>query len=197
MKKIVCDFDGVLADTFEASVTFLSEKLRIPKERAHKRLIKDGLKNKKDRFLRKYITSWYYRFLLRYFKTQDDLAFTHHLKDLRKIQTSKAILTRNETAICKQVLSKYYTDFDPVIGRDNSKSKVDGIQKIAQAWNSALEDIIFVTDSVGDVKELQETLHAENIFVVSWGFQPPELIKKHLPDQKIINSFAELTPYLE
>jgi phosphoglycolate phosphatase-like HAD superfamily hydrolase len=187
----------VLADTFEASVAFLSEKLRIPKERARTQLIKDGLKNKKDRLLRKYITNWYYKFLLRYFETQDNLAFTNHIQDLRKIQTSKAILTRNETAICKQVLSKYYTDFDPVIGRDNSKSKVDGIQKIAQTWNSALEDIIFVTDSVGDVKELQETLPAENIFVVSWGFQSPKLIKEHLPDQKIINSFAELTPYLE
>jgi phosphoglycolate phosphatase-like HAD superfamily hydrolase len=196
MKNLVLDFDGVLGDTFEVSVDFLVKNFRISPESAKKRLIKSGMKNTKDRFIRRKITSWYYQKLLKYLEDKKDLTFTDRLEELKKIKTEKAILTRSETSICELVLHNYLDQFEIIVGRNNSKSKVDGLNKISELEGFNLENIIFVTDSVGDFLELSEVLERDQIFLVSWGFHSREIIQKNIPDQKIIDSFLELEKYL-
>jgi phosphoglycolate phosphatase-like HAD superfamily hydrolase len=198
MGSIIFDFDGVLGNTFEPSIDFLRKYFKISKNRAEKILIKDGLKNKPDKFLKRLVRTWYYQKFLVYLKKyENNLLFQDKLQELKNIDCKKAILTRNETSVCKQSLGEWQNEFEAIMGRDNSKSKIDGFNKICDLRGFQKTKTIFVTDSIGDVLEMLKVLPPEKIILVSWGFQPVELLQKHLPHQKIINSFLELKEDLE
>ncbi|MEM1312240.1 MAG: HAD-IA family hydrolase [Patescibacteria group bacterium] len=197
MKSLIFDFDGVIGDTFEVSAQFLVKHSRFSLDRAKELLIKDGLKNKKDSFFYRYVKSWYYRKLLKQFReSKADLIFADKFQELieKWSDSPKAILTRSDSRVCRALLGERQKHFEFILGRDIVNSKQKGFETISLSSRFKPENCIFITDSVGDYEELSRaSVKPAQIYVVSWGFQPKELLLKYIDESIIIDSFQEIT----
>jgi len=71
------------------------------------------------------------------------------------------------------------------------ESKVHKIKLLLEKYSMSPENTIFVTDTLGDIKEAQEC----NVptLAVTWGFHARETLEKGNPT-KIIDHFEELEP---
>jgi beta-phosphoglucomutase-like phosphatase (HAD superfamily) len=194
MKSLIFDFDGVLGDTFEVSAQFIAKQARISLPRARNILIKDGLKNRKDSSFYRFIKSWYYRKLLNFFNQSSNLIFKDRILEIQNKwpDNPKAILTRSDGRICRALLGEYQDMFEFIIGRDRVHAKLDGLEIVTLSSRFKPENCIFFTDSVGDFKEMTAMLKPEQIYAVSWGFQPRELLQQYITPEHIVDSFEEV-----
>ncbi len=194
-KSLIFDFDGVIGNTFEASVQFIAKYLKISPERARIILIKDGLKNRKDSSIYRFVKNWYYKRLLSFFEKQTDLLFKDKIEDIERLwpHNPKAILSRSDSRICRALLADKQDMFEFVLGRDKVKTKLEGLEIINLSSRFKLENCIFFTDSVGDYREMTKILKPEQIYVVTWGFQPKDFLEKYISDKRLLDNFADIT----
>ena len=71
---------------------------------------------------------------------------------------------------------KYFFD---IWGNDAAESKVAKFQMIFKAHNSSPTNSVFITDTVGDIREAQ-SLSIPTI-AVSWGYHSHELLEQENP----------------
>ena len=194
MKSLIFDFDGVIGDTFESSAEFIAKQARISVPRARAILIKDGMKNHKDTLVYRVIKSWYYRKLLGFFQSRDTKVFVDRVEEIKKLwpDNPKAILTRSDSRVCRALLGEDQDMFEFIIGRDRVNAKLDGLKIVTLSSRFKLENCIFFTDSVGDYREMSKVLKPEQIYAVSWGFQPRSILEKVFKKEMIIDSFLDL-----
>ena len=194
MKSLIFDFDGVIGDTFEPSAEFIAKHARIGLPRARAILVKDGMKNHKDTLVYRVIKNWYYRKLLSFFQSRDAKVFVDRIQEIKKNwpENPKAILTRSDSRVCRALLGEDENLFEFIIGRDQVSAKSDGLKIVTLSSRFKLEDCIFFTDSVGDYMEMSKVLKPEQIYAVSWGFQPREILEKVFKKEMIIDSFDGL-----
>jgi len=79
--------------------------------------------------------------------------------------------------------------FDKVYGADVHKSKVIKIQMVFQDFKVSIEDCIFITDTLGDMREAAK-VGVKSLGVI-WGFQRSETLQKGNPIA-IVSSPQEL-----
>jgi phosphoglycolate phosphatase-like HAD superfamily hydrolase len=195
MKSLIFDFDGVIGDTFEISAEFIAKQAKISLPRAKTILVRDGMKNQKDRLFYRLIKTWYYRKLLHFFKERGSLIFSDRLAEIKTLwkDNPKAILTRSDGRICRALLGEDQEMFEFIIGRDKVNTKLDGLKIVTLSSRFKLEDCIFFTDSVGDYKEMSKLLKPGQIYAVSWGFQPREILETCFAKDRILDSFKDFT----
>lgn len=69
--------------------------------------------------------------------------------------------------------------FDDVFGKDVHNSKIEKIRMIFERYEISAADCVFVTDTLGDMREAEETGVAA--IGVTWGFQERETLEKGDP----------------
>lgn len=79
--------------------------------------------------------------------------------------------------------------FKEVLGRDFSSSKVKKLQYLLDKYNLSKDDCLFVTDTIGDLKEAN--MVGIKSVAVSWGYHGEDLLRTERPF-KIIRDFEEL-----
>ncbi len=192
MESLIFDFDGVIGNTFEPFAEYYARIGRVSLETARKRLILNGMNNHHETFVNKLILSVYYRGFRKFLKTKGDLLFEDRLADILRLPNPKAILTRNVSVICKDLLGDKAKEFKYIFGRDSSHSKLLGLQKICTDPQFPMDKCMFFTDTVGDVEEISKILDTKQIYGVDWGFHGRELLEKVLPKERVLNSFLGL-----
>ncbi|HRY31143.1 MAG TPA: HAD family hydrolase [Candidatus Paceibacterota bacterium] len=197
MKKIILfDFDGVILDSF--SPAYEASKMIHPRmtEDEYREAFEGNINNphshthecgddcRKDiDFFEKYIP-------LMKKRTKIFDGMENVIKKLSENYilciVSSTITLPIRKLLKKSTLEKY---FNEILGNDVHKSKVEKIKMIMHKYKINKDDCIFVTDTLGDMKEAR----AVNIksIGVSWGFHKIETLKKGSPE-KIVNSPKEL-----
>lgn len=84
--------------------------------------------------------------------------------------------------------------FKEIFGRDIEISKVKKFQMLFETYNLDTKDVIFITDTVGDIEEAKE-MCIENIIAVTDGFHKKERLQKANP-KYVINSIINLEEIL-
>ncbi|PIR89460.1 MAG: hypothetical protein COU07_00985 [Candidatus Harrisonbacteria bacterium CG10_big_fil_rev_8_21_14_0_10_40_38] len=182
MKKIVLfDFDGVIVDTcdlsFEISNGFrptLSKNEYLtwfegsiydrPKHKNRKDENEDFFKIYNPRLMETYPISG----------IEDVLGSLH--KKYLLVVVSSTISSSIEEYLSKFNLLQY---FDKVFGSDVHKSKVEKINMVFSEYGVGSGDCIFVTDTLGDMREAEHT--GVNAIGVSWGIHPVETLQRGNP----------------
>ena len=76
----------------------------------------------------------------------------------------------------KHHIGRYFSE---VMGANVHTSKHEKIQMIFEKYGTSAPECVFITDTLGDIREA-EAAHVGTIGV-SWGFHPPETLKKGEP----------------
>jgi phosphoglycolate phosphatase-like HAD superfamily hydrolase len=192
MRSIVFDFDGVLADTFEVYAQFLSKVLRKDMDSARKFLHGRSLLNRSPNFFEKLLKALFLPSFRRHIRSRKDLLFTYRFTEILELPCPKAILSRSDSRVVHDLLSDLKQKFEIILGHNDVSTKILGLQYILLNPNFKLEEIIFITDTVGDILEVSQLLDMSQIFAVDWGYDSREELLKHLPADRVISDFAKI-----
>lgn len=197
MRPLIFDFDGVLADTMTPWSEFLSRSLHISADSARRHLIRGGYRSSQDGFAYRLIKNYFFNRLRMTYQLRQDLLFSDRLAEIKLLPNPKAILTRNDSHLCRDVLGPEINLFEHIIGRNDTKTKILGIHQLLADPVFAAEPCLFFTDTVGDVHELSQILDINQIYAVSWGYHSREILEKVLPADQILDDFNKLTDILQ
>lgn len=211
MKAILFDFDGVIVDTFSFCYRIMSERYGgITEEEYRAKFegnINDALKKRQETqpadpsakpfdFFGQYTPA-----LLACEPNQElvgvvrDLAARYPL-----VIISSTISSAIDQYLTRVGLREY---FQEILGNDVEKSKVKKIQRSLEVYEMKPSETIFVTDTLGDIKEAH--MCDVRSIAVTWGFHSEETLLKgkpfkvvHKPAQLLeaINSFETLSVYI-
>ncbi len=103
------------------------------------------------------------------------------LKNLHTKAHILAIISSSNSERIREYLRTHHIEefFTDVLGADVEKSKVRKFEMVAQKYNVSPDQMIFVTDTLGDIKEAAE--HNIPTIGVTWGFHDKTLLRQGNP----------------
>jgi phosphoglycolate phosphatase len=193
MKIILFDFDGVIADTFAFCYNIANSRDALTHDEYRARF--EGNINETSKKVSQSTS-----------RTAPFDFFAHYTPELMKCPPNGDVvkviqeLARNYPLI---IISSTITPsivsflemhglkdaFKEILGNDIEKSKVKKIQGVIQKYGIKPSETVFITDTLGDIKEAKEC--GVRSIAVTWGFHPIETLEKGEP-HKIISRPEEI-----
>ncbi len=204
MKYLIFDFDGTIADSWQAtlkthaqmtgktieatSLEMLNHRLVTPrytKDRVYTQAETDELMQfRKDEYALK--------------EKHDLKLFQGFVEELHKLQNVKMAVV---STAYQPALDKFCTEsglsFTHIIGFGPNFSKEVKMTEIAQDWDVDLDQIYFITDTIRDVVEAKTFLDNSKIIGCSWGFHGLERLREVLPENQIMLKFNQIHEILK
>jgi len=184
-KFILFDFDGVIVDSFEPA--FEVSKKACPHltieeyKRGFEGNINEwkGAESEHTEQCRSDID-----FFTEYVPKMKDIDLVPGIKDVIEqlaksytlIIVSSTITMPIQELVDRTGLASYFAE---ILGNDVHNSKVEKIKMIFQKYNTTAEHCIFVTDTLGDLREAEKT--GVKAIAVSWGFHSQETLQRGNP----------------
>ena len=193
MKAIVFDFDGVIIDSFNFHLNCLREfsNIQITANDLKESLYGNIFENKNEA-LSKINWDKYHEYIIE--QGYLDIPLNEDVKDvLDEIEKDFNLFVI--TSGSKKLISKnlennnVLKNFKEVLGAEDNPSKVEKFNMIKQKYNLDNKDILFITDTLGDIKEAKK-LDIKTI-AVNFGFHEEEVLQKGNPDS-IISNFNQI-----
>jgi phosphoglycolate phosphatase-like HAD superfamily hydrolase len=188
----VFDFDGVIANTHEMYVDFVAKAMFVSTEKARQIIHEHTLKNERSGLVSSIIKGFYLKSLERFIHSKQDILFRNHLETIRLLPGKKVILSRNYKRFMNDMLGEDASMFDGMYGYDEANTKMSGMDSIFQDFGVAKDDCIFITDTVGDILEVQQRLELSHIYAVDWGYNTVEELEQVIAKTQIISSLTQL-----
>ncbi|MFA5323683.1 MAG: HAD family hydrolase [Smithella sp.] len=191
MKLFLFDFDGVLADSlevYEKTVTDCLKDINQP-------LIRD-----REEFLEFFEDNFYESLknkgidLDKFMKAAEDILAQVKIKDMKPFpdvapvieelhkKHCLVVVSSNDYASIKEALDYFNYDdyFRDILGSDFMFSKKEKIIYAAKKYNIALQDIYYIGDTTGDIKEGKQA--GVKTVGVTWGWHSKEKMAAAQPD---------------
>jgi phosphoglycolate phosphatase len=199
MKAILFDFDGVLANTIELSFkihTVKNKNLTLEHFQnystgnfydGYDKAVKEGKHIPADDFYGEY-------------KKGLDILTIHEILHDAVMALSQnyklVIISSTDSSYIKDFLikEKLVELFTDVLGADVHRSKTHKIKTILEKYNLSPLDVVFITDTLGDIKEANEC--SVPSIGVTWGLHDKSILEKGNP-VKIIDNPQDLSTAIE
>ncbi|NQV91720.1 HAD family hydrolase [Candidatus Woesearchaeota archaeon] len=194
VKAVIFDFDGVICNTLDLAYSINNKIFPEMSLDDYKDLF-NGNVYKNGNFTPESIKE--------FFKQQDEkfqeLKIENYVKEeLQKIKESYPlfIISSNMEHSLNIVFqnNQMTTIFNQVFGTETEKSKVKKFELLLHQENLKSEDCIFITDTLGDIKEASK-LNIKTI-AVDFGFHERARLEQGNPF-KIISDFKEIFPLIQ
>ena len=191
MKLFLFDFDGVLVDSlevYEQTVTDCLKDIKQPLIRSREEFLElfednfyESLKHKGidlDEFMKASVD------ILAQVKIRDMKPFPGVVEVIEKLHRTHSliVISSNDYASIKESLDylKYDDYFRDILGSDFMFSKKEKILYAAGKYNVSLEDIYYIGDTTGDIKEGKQA--GVKTVGVTWGWHSKEKMAAAQPD---------------
>jgi phosphoglycolate phosphatase len=192
-KVVIFDFDGVITDTFAFCYEIHNTAHPLSEEDYRAKFegnINDALKK-----TQKPASNFWDLYTPQLLECKPNLGIEEIIKILSG-KYSLVIVSSTTSSTIKSFLEKFNLDkyFKEVLGNDIDHSKVKKLQMVLDKYNISPSDTIFITDTLGDIKEARRC--GIGSIAVTWGYHPIETLQKGNP-YKIVNSINELIEKIE
>ncbi len=190
IKAVIFDFDGVIVDNFDGVYNILNEVYGISKEEFLSSLEGNINSTNEKKGKEKVQQVW---------SKLDELS----LENLVEKKTKKELLnlkqnyrlfcvTSNKKENISRVLNHSEIDldiFEEVYGKEEGNCKSEKINLLLEKYNLKTEEVVFVTDTLGDLREANNS--GVLTIAVDYGFHEKERLQKGSP-YKIVSSFKAI-----
>lgn len=195
IKLIAFDFDGVIEDTYESHFELSKKMIKDLTIEEHKILF-DGNVHEQREKLKHRDTGFDVPGKIN--EQRDNLNIKPEIKDelieLSKKFTLGIISSGKESGIKKYLKNNNLEVFSFIYGVETHKSKIEKFKMAMNNYNIKPDEIIFVTDTLGDILEAKKV--DIRTIAVDFGYHEPARLEKGNPI-KIVSSFKEIMPALE
>jgi len=180
IKTIIFDFDGVLGDTYKINFEICKDFFPDLSEQDFKDYHNGNV-------FKSNIMKWEHNDLLKFFKKQKKRFTKKHLFQLKKVisklQKKYQLLiissTMDDSIRYFLSLEDYNHFFQKIFGATTHRSKVEKFKMIFKQYNLQPQECLFITDTVGDIKEARE-INIQSI-AVTWGYHDEKFLSTHKP----------------
>lgn len=193
-KYLIFDFDGVIADTFEASVQAVTKIENTAYEVAAARNLRyasEKPNHTRDHTLTKEEMHEAYVWTAAFgahMKEANFSLFEDFVSEVEQIDTSyKAVVSSGSQQYIIPALAETNIEPTHILGYENHHSKEEKIESICADWGVSVRDVFYFTDTLADVYELQDMIAREKLIGVSWGYCGKDLLLKILDEKYILN----------
>ena len=191
MKLFLFDFDGVLVDSLEVYEKTVKDNLQ---------KIKQPIVKTREEFQELFEDNFYESLkrkgidLAVFMKAAEDILAQVKIKDMKPFPDVAPVIdelhknnylivvSSNDYASIKEALDHFnYSDyFRDILGSDFMFSKKEKILYAAQKYNVSREDIYYIGDTTGDIKEGKQA--GVKTVGVTWGWHTKEKMAEAQPD---------------
>lgn len=191
MKLFLFDFDGVLADSLDVYEKTVKDCLHD---------IKQPLIKSREEFLELFEDNFYESLkkkgvdLDEFMKAAESILAQVRIKDMKPFADVAPVIAElhkkhclivvssNDYASIKEALDYFHYDdyFRDILGSDFMFSKKEKILYAAKKYNVALEDMYYIGDTTGDIKEGKQA--GIKTVGVTWGWHSKEKMAAAQPD---------------
>lgn len=195
MSHLIFDFDGVIADTYAMNWKIVHELFPEVPEEAYRidhhrgNVFADSVVP----FTPTTVEAYYVLY-------RERLSVAHLASALPTLQTLAAnfqfhIVSSNCELAITRALSEagIITHFKHILGQQAHQSKVEKFKMIAHHEQIDLKDALFVTDTIGDIKEANQV--ELPTIAVTFGYHPKELLAEY--DVPLAHSWEEVQQIVE
>ena len=191
MKFLLFDFDGVLVDSldvYEKTVTDCLKVINQPLTRGREEFLELFEGNFYESLVQKGVdlgkfvaTSVDILSKVNYAEMKPFDAIRPVLRELAK-NHSMIVISSNDTPTITEALRLYDFNgiFSEVLGSDFMLSKKDKILHVIEKYNATLQDIYYIGDTTGDIKEGKQA--GVKTVGVTWGWHSKEKMAASQPD---------------
>lgn len=191
MKLLLFDFDGVLVDSidvYENTVTDCLKKIGQPLTRGREEFLElfegnfyESLKQKGVNMDKFTAASVDILSKVNYTDMKPFHAIRPVLRELSK-NHPLIVISSNDSPTIKEALRLYDFDgiFNDILGSDFMLSKKDKILHVIRKYSVTLQDIYYIGDTTGDIKEGKQA--GVQTVGVTWGWHSKELMVASQPD---------------
>lgn len=201
IKAIVFDFDGTLIDSKKAYYFLFQEVLKENKINFEKRKLWKELNGQRaeevfSKILKKEEKVKIKKLCekLRKKEIEEGIKIVKPIKSAKRIvkllrkKFKVYLVTNSDKRFTLSLLKKFGFEFDRIFTREDFKEKSDVIKKIAKSINATTKELVYVGDSVLDVKVARKA-KCKVVIIPNWS--PKYLVKKQKPDY-LLNSIQQL-----
>ncbi len=195
MNYLIFDYDGVLADTWEVGIQFLVDENIVStfEEGRNRRLMHFSNKpfhqqeeSKKNPKKLVEVESIAYK-MNKYFVDRGYKLFEEFIKELKKLKNSKmAIVSSGAKVSILPYSQKMNIVFTHILTIEDGHSKEEKIRRICKDWKVDVNDILYFTDTLSDIFELETFMHKSNIIGCAWGYLGYDILSQELPKKQIL-----------
>lgn len=191
MKLFLFDFDGVLADSLEVYEKTVTDCLKD---------IKQPLIKNREEFLELFEDNFYESLKRKgvdldvFMKAAEDILAQVKIKDMKPFPAMAPVIeelhksnclivvSSNDYASIKEALDYFHYDdyFRDILGSDFMFSKKEKILYAAKKYQTPLNDIYYIGDTTGDIKEGKQA--GIKTVGVTWGWHSKEKMAAAQPD---------------
>jgi phosphoglycolate phosphatase-like HAD superfamily hydrolase len=200
MKNLIFDFDGVLGDTTDLFVHYhKSKNTHLEYEQAYKELVdyflspahSTSTKPSLEKLTRQ--AKWLSDFVD--FATQKNWlpvnVFNDFIDEIVKLNIpNKAIVSSGTIAYIIPAINSTLLKPSHILGFEDHHSKEEKIKIICNDWEVDTKDIIYFTDTIADVLEVQNMV--KTVIGCTWGVHNYDLLATVLPENQILKSFYDI-----
>ena len=116
----------------------------------------------------------------------DAPVFDEFVAEIQKIKGTFAVVSANGKKCVDAYLPKIKLPFTHVLAWEDSPSKEEKIEKICRYWGIPVTEVIYVTDTLADVYELETIMPRKHIIGCAWGFCGYAILREELPKEQIL-----------
>lgn len=191
MKLFLFDFDGVIVDSLEVYEKTVKDNLQ---------KIKQPIVQSREEFLELFDDNFYESLkkkgvdLDEFMKSAEDILAQVKIKDMKPFPDVAPVIkelhkthclivvSSNDYASIKEALEFFNYDgyFQDILGSDFMFSKKEKILYAAKKYNVALNDIYYIGDTTGDIKEGKQA--GIKTVGITWGWHSKEKMAATQPD---------------
>jgi len=198
-KLVIFDFDGVLVDSFDFCLEINQANFPNMTSEKYKTWFLGNFYDAVDKEIEEGDFDENQRqYWERFMKGIDQIvAFEKTKEMLERLKgfTLVVVSSSREDAIEKMMKNEDILNFfDKIYGCATHRSKIEKFKMILRDYNVDREDCIFVTDTLGDLREA-EKVGIESI-AVGWGFHDEQILKQGNP-KIIVHKSDELVGEIE
>lgn len=197
-KHLIFDFDGVIGNTFEAALCAKGKVDNLTKEEVAKEF--DSYFTKSHHTRSSNVSPEMLEKMLKWatdfgtlMKEQDYSLFTEFLEEAAKIENTKmAIVSSGSHIYIKPKVKTIPLQFTHVLCFEDHHSKEEKVERVCKDWDVSVQDVYFFTDSISDVKELENIMDRNKIFGCVWGYQGYEKLATVLDEEHIFKNYSDI-----
>ncbi len=197
-KYLIFDFDGVLADSFQAISEYeYSKSDNITLQEIQAKML---LSDESNQFMNPEIDQLKIEFrkglmteAANHLIKKEIPLFLDFLEEINKIENTKlAIVTSNASKFVRYALGDIQHNFEYILGVEDDYLKSDKIKFICDNWGVDIGDIVYFTDTQRDVHQLENHMDKSKIYGCAWGWHGMERLMKVLPKENILEKFEDI-----
>lgn len=114
--------------------------------------------------------------------------FDDFVRELHQLEAQMAVVSAGQERYVRKMAKRSGLPFTHVLSFDQDPSKEAKIERICKDWNVSVSEVIYVTDTLADVYELENFMPREHIIGCAWGYCGYAVLREELPKEQILKN---------